>query len=278
MRFTSTVPVAAAPDAVFALINDVERVATCMPGAVLQGRDGEAWHGGVKVKVGPVTAAYAGTVRFLEVDPAQRTLRVQAKGTDTHGSGDAEAEVTLEVRDDPAGARLELVTDLVIRGKIAQFGKGAITAVSDRILRQFARNLGGLLEGGDPAPALPNATTAASARGGTGGGTGAGDSGVLGDGTGDGGRHLAAVGTVRTGPAAAHADAGGHPVSSSGTPAFQPVAGPELDGLALLGGPAVAKYAPIVGAFAFGLFEGWLLGRLVSVERQLRQLRAQGKA
>ena len=170
MRLTSTVPVKAAPDAVFTLISDVQRVASCMPGAALEGRDGDAWRGTVKVKVGPITAAYAGTVRFLEVDADKRVLRVHASGADTHGSGDAEAEVLLEVVPDPVGAQLRLGTDLVIRGKIAQFGKGAIAGVSDRILQQFAQNLGNLLtsqsNSGAPTPAdttPADTVTAASA-------------------------------------------------------------------------------------------------------------------
>ncbi|MFB6678689.1 SRPBCC family protein [Streptomyces sp. NPDC056390] len=146
MQLTNTVTVKAAPDEVFALISDIQRVATCMPGAALEGQDGDLWRGAVKVKVGPITAAYAGTVRFLEVDSDKRRLRVHATGADTHGSGDAEAEVALEVVESPAGAQLNLATDLVIRGKIAQFGKGAIATVSERILQQFALNLGNLLD------------------------------------------------------------------------------------------------------------------------------------
>ncbi|MCX4835448.1 SRPBCC family protein [Streptomyces sp. NBC_01016] len=145
MQLTNTVVVNAAPDAVFALVSDVEKVASCMPGAALDGRDGDAWRGAVKVKVGPISAAYAGTVRFLEVDTEKRRLRVHASGADTHGNGDAEAEVVLDIGEAPEGARLELSTDLLIRGKLAQFGKGAIATVSDRILQQFAQNLGNLL-------------------------------------------------------------------------------------------------------------------------------------
>ncbi|WP_367429307.1 SRPBCC family protein [Streptomyces celluloflavus] len=230
MRLSNTVPVPAAPDEVFALLNDVERVASCMPGAVLDGRDGDCWQGRVKVRVGPVTAAYAGTVRFLEADAGQRRLRVQARGADTHGSGDAEAEVTLTVAEAPEGARLELSTDLVIRGKLAQFGKGAIGTVSTRILQQFARNLGGLLdrERTAEAPAeTPADALAAAAR-----------------------------------PAA--------PAAVAPTAATAPA----LDGLSLLAGPALARYGPVAAAFAFGVFEGWLLGRLAC---QARQLRAVGR-
>jgi carbon monoxide dehydrogenase subunit G len=146
MQLTNTVPIKASPDDVFALMNDVERVASCMPGAALDGQDGDTWRGRVKIRVGPISASYAGTVRFLEIDAERRRLRVHARGTDTHGSGDAEAEVSLEILAAPEGALLQLSTDLVIRGKIVQFGKGAIVTVSDRILQQFARNLGSLLD------------------------------------------------------------------------------------------------------------------------------------
>lgn len=228
MRLSNTVPVPAAPDEVFALLNDVERVASCMPGAVLDGRDGDCWQGRMKVRVGPVTAAYAGTVRILEADAGQRRLRVQARGADTHGSGDAEAEVTLTVTEAPEGARLELSTDLVIRGKLAQFGKGAIGTVSTRILQQFARNLGGLLDG-ERASEAPADAPAAAAR-----------------------------------PAA--------PAAVAPTAATAPA--PALDGLSLLAGPALARYGPVAAAFAFGVFEGWLLGRLAC---QARQLKAVGR-
>ncbi|WP_406135001.1 SRPBCC family protein [Streptomyces sp. NBC_01089] len=220
MQLTNTVPVKAPPDAVFALMNDVERVASCMPGAALDGQEGDSWHGKVKVKVGPITAAYAGTVRFLEVDAGRRLLRVQARGADTHGSGDAEAAATIVVEEAPDGALLRLSTDLVIRGKIAQFGKGAIGAVSDRILQQFARNLGSLLDQDR--------------------GQGA----------------AAAVSPVANAP------------KQAGQAAPAPAA--ELDGLALVAGPALRTYGPVAAAFAFGLFEGWLLGRLTTMSRQLK--------
>ncbi|MEJ2885273.1 SRPBCC family protein [Actinomycetospora aeridis] len=142
--------VPAAPDDVFALLNDVERVAGCLPGATLEGREGEAYRGRVKVKVGPISAAYAGTLRFTEVVPDERTLRLSARASDAHGAGDAEADVVLSVAEAEGGSTLDLHTDLLIRGKIAQFGKGAITTVSSRLLDQFARNLAGELANGSP--------------------------------------------------------------------------------------------------------------------------------
>ena len=108
MILENQLSVPADPDAVFALINDVERVAGCLPGATLDGQEDGAYLGRVKVKVGPITAAYAGRVRFTEVDTAARRLRLSARGADTHGNGDAEADVTLTVREAPGGAHHDI--------------------------------------------------------------------------------------------------------------------------------------------------------------------------
>ncbi len=165
MILENKLDVPADPDAVFALLGDVERVAGCLPGATLEGRDGEAYTGRVKVKVGPISAAYAGTLRFTDVSPDQRTLRLSARASDAHGAGDAEADVVLSVLEAPGGSTLDLHTDLLVRGKIAQFGKGAITTVSSRLLDQFARNLAGeLQEGSGTSGASVGATLTSDVR------------------------------------------------------------------------------------------------------------------
>jgi uncharacterized protein len=145
----------APPDTVFGLLNDVATVAGCLPGAVLDGRDGDDYRGRVTIKVGPIRAAYAGTVRFTEVLPEQRLIRLAARGADASGQGDAEARMRIEVVPGSAGSSLRVHTDLVIRGKIAQFGQGAITPLSDRILVQFAESLGHHLTRDHPAPPQP---------------------------------------------------------------------------------------------------------------------------
>lgn len=145
MRLENSTVIQGTPDEVFALVNDPQRVVSCLPGATLHGLDGEVYRGGIKVKVGPISAAYAGTIRFVDVDHTARTLRLVARGADTRGSGDASADVALRVEQAGEGAQLHLETDLLIRGKIAQFGKGAISAVSEKVLGQFATNLGELI-------------------------------------------------------------------------------------------------------------------------------------
>lgn len=165
MLLTNTLDIDASAEDVFRLINDdVEKVATCVPGAAITGKDGDTFLGGVKVKVGPISASYAGTIRFLEIDSDTKTMKLAAKGADSHGNGDAEAEVEIVVESIGRGSRLTLNTDLVISGKIVSFGKGAIVAVSNKVLQQFAVNLGAMLAGGD-APQTPLSAAPVSSAG-----------------------------------------------------------------------------------------------------------------
>ncbi|WP_020497814.1 SRPBCC family protein [Sciscionella marina] len=155
MQIQNEVRLAIPPERLFPLLCEVERIAPCLPGASLDGRDGEAYTGTVRIKVGPIASQYAGKVRFLELDEANRRAVLSARGTEQHGGGNAEAKVVATVAADGEGASvLHLATDLDIRGKVAQFGRGVLGDVSQRLIEQFARNLGERLAGGglDDAP------------------------------------------------------------------------------------------------------------------------------
>lgn len=236
MILTNEIKVNASPDDVFAALNDVERIVTCLPGAVLDGAESDnTYLGRVKVKVGPISAGYAGKVRFVEIDHENRQMTMTARGADTNGSGDAEAEILLSVDAASDGAVLNIRTDLLIRGKIAQFGKGAIVTVSNKILKQFATNLAGLLSN-------DSATD-----------------------------HTAGVDVtsrVPNGPATRQVP--GNVTSSAGSaaPTVQ-----ELDGLSMLFGPSASRYAPFAALFALGIFQGWLLGRVSAQARCLKEWR-----
>jgi uncharacterized protein len=148
MNLNNTIVVAGDPTEVFALLQDVERVASCMPGTKLLGQTGDAHIGEVKIKVGPLSVTYDGELRFLEVDPDQNTLVMKASGKETTGNGGAEAHMKVAVNPDPGGSTISIDTDLLVRGRVAQFGRGAIAEVSSALVEEFARNLGELSANG----------------------------------------------------------------------------------------------------------------------------------
>src|SRR5687767_6656103 len=152
--FTVGVPVERA----WAVLTDVERIAPCMPGAELHEVEGDEYRGVVKVKVGPITAQYKGTATFVERDDAAHRAVLRAEGRDTRGQGNANATVTATLQADGDGTRVEVVTDLAVTGKVAQFGRGVLADVSAKLLGQFVERLeADVLTGEEPAwaPAAP---------------------------------------------------------------------------------------------------------------------------
>ena len=157
-EFTVPVPVEQA----WQVLLDVERVAPCMPGATVESVDGDSFTGTVKVRVGPITVAYAGTASFLVKDAAARRVVVQAKGKETRGIGTAAATVTAQLTSADAGTAVAVTTDLAITGRPAQFGRGVMTDVGAKLLGQFADCLAGqLAAGSDTTAAVGDGSAAA---------------------------------------------------------------------------------------------------------------------
>ena len=146
-RFTVPAPI----DETWAAFNDLERVAPCFPGATLTSVEGDQFSGSVKVKLGPISMQYSGTGTFLERDEANHTARFEAKGKDKRGNGTAAATVRAQLTPEGDGTAVEVSTDLAITGKPAQFGRGVIQDVSDKLLGRFTACLADTL--GQPAEA-----------------------------------------------------------------------------------------------------------------------------
>jgi uncharacterized protein len=123
------------------LLTDLERVAPCMPGASLDGHDGERYDGTIAVKVGPIVARYAGVAWFLNRDVGSYQATLRAEGSDSSSQGMARATIKARLEAHDGGTRVVVDTDLDIAGRVAQFGRGAIADVSARLLRQFAENI-----------------------------------------------------------------------------------------------------------------------------------------
>jgi carbon monoxide dehydrogenase subunit G len=151
-------------DRAWAVLVDIEQVAPCMPGAALDTVDGDEFTGSVKVRLGPIGITYKGKARFVEKDEAAHRAVIDAQGKDARGNGTASATVTATLHPQDDGTRVEVNTDLAITGKPAQFGRGVMVDVGNKLIGQFADCLAGKLAKADgPAAAAPVAASAVSA-------------------------------------------------------------------------------------------------------------------
>ena len=171
MQLTSAIRISRpAPEVLDALL-DAGTVAACLPGSRLIGEVADNTYAGeLRLRIGPMHAVYAGTVRLDNADRDAGTATLHASGWEQDGQGRADASVTLRVESRGGSTRVLISADLMIRGKVAEYAPGAIGDVGQRLVEQFAGNVEQLLA------TQAGATQAGATQAGTiqGGGTQAG--------------------------------------------------------------------------------------------------------
>jgi carbon monoxide dehydrogenase subunit G len=215
------------------LLTDLERVAPAMPGVTVDAVEDDGLRATMRVKVGPIAVTYRTVVTLVSADPATHTAVLKARGREARGQGTVEATVTALLRaaeDEPERTEVDLLTDVAVTGRVAQFGGGVMKEVADRLLRQFARRLEQVVQ----EPAAVGAAVSGAAAG------------------------------AGAGPAGGN-DASAAP-ANGGEPRATPASAPAEPETADLGGIATAALlpsGPTAGAFA-GAFLGTFLGALLA--------------
>ncbi|WP_326834779.1 SRPBCC family protein [Amycolatopsis rhabdoformis] len=172
MRLENSFTVGLPPAQAWAVLTDPRRVAPCLPGVHLDEVDGDDVRGGVRVKVGPISAEYSGLAQFRSRDEAAGVVVVAASGREVRGRGSASATVTLRLAPSSEGTRVDLATDLALTGRLAQFGRGVLGEVTGRLVEEFARTLAEEVAGersgaaGSPAAGSPVAGSSVAPRSG----------------------------------------------------------------------------------------------------------------
>ncbi|MFT5659308.1 MAG: carbon monoxide dehydrogenase subunit G [Gammaproteobacteria bacterium] len=123
-------------------LQDIETVAGCMPGAeITEKTDEENFKGKVKVKLGPVVMAFNGDIVVKSINDEERKIHLIASGKDSKGTSSATMDLTAQIRSGESNDCLLLGdADVIVNGKLANFGGRMMTQVADQILSQFAAN------------------------------------------------------------------------------------------------------------------------------------------
>lgn len=217
---------------------DMEKVAACFPGATLSSSDGDEYTGTVKVKLGPIQLTYAGSARIVSADEASHTATIEASGSAPRSG--STAAMTVVAAATPAGddrTAVEMKTDLNITGRPAQFGRGVMVEVGNKILGKFADCLSAKLAAAESAPA----------DGGSGDAGDAADSGAPTEPAGNG--NDAAPGS---GPSSNGGSAGSSPSSAAGPSTYtRAPSAPESEPIDLLEsarGSIIKRLVPVAAA------------------------------
>jgi carbon monoxide dehydrogenase subunit G len=162
IQIEKTFTIRAPADQVWAFLTDPYRVARCLPGAAITEKlDEQSYAGTITVKVGPVTAAYRGKMRFERLDEAAGEAEIVGSGQETRGKGGADMKMKSRVAGLPDGStQVNVVSDVNVVGALAQFGRGMIQDVSDQLFQKFSDAMRRELE----TPAAAPAAAAAAAE------------------------------------------------------------------------------------------------------------------
>jgi len=258
MQLENTFTIDAPIEKAWEALNTPETIAPCFPGATLTEYEGDTFTGTVKVKLGPISLTYKGKGTYKERDDANHRVVIDASGRDSRGNGTAEATVTgTMVADGPDRTAVTMVTDMKITGRPAQFGRGVINDVADKIIGQFAGCVAEKLAPELEAPAPPAAAPAPSKVATTEAGS----------------TNGATTGTTATATASPAGPSLSSTPSASGVTAPKPAATPftpmksSIDAIDLLdtaGSPVLKRLAPVLGGGALLFLIIFLIRRVRS--------------
>jgi carbon-monoxide dehydrogenase small subunit len=152
-------------DDVWSVMNDIDLLARCLPGAELTEHLGEdRYRARARVGLGAVRLSFAGVAEVTERDEDRHLLAVRARGADA-SAGQTQAEIHLTAEpatgsgsgsgsgsdgagdggrrnggsgDGGGGTRVRADARVWLTGRIAQFGRALAGDVSNRMFEQFA--------------------------------------------------------------------------------------------------------------------------------------------
>lgn len=165
MKLENSFTVAAPLDETWKTLIDIERVATCLPGAKIEPDGGDGvFKGTMKIKLGPMTVDYRGTARLEDVDEDTHTASIAVSAREAKGQGTAAAVIENHLETDGDRTKVIATTDLKITGRQAQFGRGIMEDVATTMMNEFSSRLEQEIQGGGQ-PKTPATESAAAEAG-----------------------------------------------------------------------------------------------------------------
>lgn len=142
MQLLNEITVDADVERTWTTLLDIARVASCLPGAQLEpaGED-DVFKGAMRIKIGPITTQYQGTARLRSADEKARVTEIEVEGKEAKGQGAASATISTSLTDEGPRTKIAVATDLTVTGRQAQFGRGIMQDIAERMLNDFAGRL-----------------------------------------------------------------------------------------------------------------------------------------
>lgn len=140
MEMSGEVLIPASREVVWSHLNDPAVLQRCIPGCESLERNSENFVATVKIKVGPVSARFKGSVTLTDLQPPT-SYRIVGQG-EGGIAGFAKGAASVQLSEPEANkCLLKYVVDASVGGKLAQLGSRMIDGVAKRNADHFFRAL-----------------------------------------------------------------------------------------------------------------------------------------
>ncbi|PKB71892.1 MAG: hypothetical protein BZY87_03395 [SAR202 cluster bacterium Io17-Chloro-G6] len=142
----SVVP--ASREATWAVVMDIPKAASCIPGIKEVTPNGEGrFQAILQARVGPMGMNLSGTITVLSQDADAGEARFLVEANDRRVGGGVKTDMTMKVTaQSPNETELEIVSDTTFMGRLGELGQPIIRRKARNTLEEFSRNLSKLLE------------------------------------------------------------------------------------------------------------------------------------
>ncbi len=139
-------------------LNDPEVLKVCIPGCDrVEATEPQHYAVGVALKIGPVSAKFAGKIKLSEIDPPNSyTLGFDGQGG---GAGFGKGSAKVLLTPNAAGCELAYTVHAQVGGKVAQLGQRLVDGAAKGMAEDFFKRFDDEMQRRYPAPA-PGAAAA----------------------------------------------------------------------------------------------------------------------
>ena len=162
MDITGEHRIAAPREKVFAALNDPAILQACIPGCEsLEKTSDTEMKAKVRMRIGPVSAAFSGKVTLSDLDPPNG-YRISGEGQGG-AAGFAKGGAVVALKEDAGDTILTYNVDAQVGGKIAQVGARLIDGTAKKLADEFFSKFAAMVGGPPPAEAVAAAAPADAA-------------------------------------------------------------------------------------------------------------------
>jgi uncharacterized protein len=144
MQLTNQFTVPLPPKDAWSFLMNIQEIAPCFPGVELtEYIDENIQKGRIKVKLGPVSMVFVGTLEFKNKDDKNLRANVSANWREEKGRGSAQSDIQFQLIACDQGTLVNIESEVQLAGQVAQYGRGVgmIAEISNQLISKFASNL-----------------------------------------------------------------------------------------------------------------------------------------